>query len=196
MLNFNPELTDLRALQTNQRALELHINDDHYVRDFSPGDFVLGGSAGCVHAQIPAATPRWAAVTMPKDAVANSIAVVNFRKPSQWRSGRLCVRFWYTSPTAGATNFWIQVNLDAARTGEVLPATNLMALTAAYSGPAVANTKLASGAVYSTVSFGADDEDFGLRVIRLSTSASDTNPNAMNLLRVEVEHIPAQAVSS
>lgn len=193
MLNFNAEVAGLRALQSNQLAIERHVTDDHYVRDFEPGAFVLGGSVGCVHVQITAAAPRWAAVAMTKDLVTNSLAVVNFRRPSQWISGKLRIQFWFTSPVGSTANFFIQINVDAARTGEVIPATNLLALSAAYAGPAVADTKMFSGSVYTTTSFGNDDEHFSLRIARLSTNASDTNLNTFHLMDAEVFHIPASA---
>lgn len=187
---------DDSALRSNQRSIERHVDDDHYLRSFSPGMFVLGGPAGCVHALIPAAAPRWPAVTMPKDLGTNSLAAVSFRKPSEWRSGRLRIRFWFTSPVGSANNFLVQTTVDAIRTSEVLPGTNLRSANTTHAGPAVANTRMFSGDLYTTASFGPDDQSFSLRVARLSTNASDTNANDFNLLEVEVFHISARQEST
>lgn len=159
MLNFNPE-SGVESLKSNQRAIERHINDDHYVRSFFPGDFILGPTGTPAFAVIPLATPRWPVVVLPKHATENPICAAGWRKPSQWRSGRLRVRYFYTSPVGSTNNFRVLVTINAARTDEVLPSTGLLGNSATVAGPAVANTRMASPDIYSTVSLGSDDQAF------------------------------------
>lgn len=193
MLNFQPELTYERALQTNQRAVERHVNDEHYVRGFTPGDFVLGGPAVPTHALVTAAAPRWPAIIMLDGG--SSFAVASWRKPSEWRTGQIRSRYWYTSDVGSTNNFAIQTMLNAIRDAEVLTGTLLVDSTSAVAGPVVANTVIRSAYVYTTVALGSDDEVFSLRLGRIGADASDTNANEFHLLYVEIEHIPALQVS-
>lgn len=192
-LNFQPERTDGTSLRNNLAAVERHINDDHYVRGFTPGEFVIGGAGPPTFVQIPGGSLRWPAISMP--AGADSFANSSWRKPSEWRIGHLRIRYWYTSPAGSTNNFMVQVVVDAIRNGEVLSGTALYAAQAAVAGPAVADTVIRSADIYTTTALGSDDELFSVRVTRVGTHASDTNVNAFHLLYVEVEHIPAVQVS-
>lgn len=193
MLNFQPELTDIRALQTNQLSVERHLNDEHYVRGFMPGEFVLEGAGPPAHVVIPAALLRWPAIEMPDGVDSN--AAVSWRKPSEWRSGALRVRFWYTSDVGSTNNFYVRTGISAAATGEVIPSSLLMSDDSAVAGPAVAYTVMERAFIYTSSSLGGDDDLFALRIRRLGTDANDNNVNDMLLLYAEVEHIPAQQVS-
>lgn len=189
MLNFNPEHTDPRLLQNNLRAVERHVNDDHYVRGFTPGEFAL---ITATHALEPIAND-WPEIVM-LDAV-TSHAAVSWRKPSEWRSGLMRVRFWYTSDVGSTNPFRIIVSSRAIRDAEVLAGTSLVFSTANYAGPAVAWTLVRSPYVYTTTALGSDDELLSVRIVRLGADAADTNVNEFHLLYVEVEHIPARQVS-
>lgn len=193
MLNFQPNLTDPRALQTNQLATARHVNDDHYVRGFTPGEFVIGGAAVPTFVQITAAGPRWSAISMPDGD--DSTADVSWRKPSEWRSGQMRTRFWYTASVGSTNNFVVQIRVQAIRDGEVVPGTDLVNNVSAVPGPAVANTLIRSSYVYTTVAMSADDELFSWLISRAGSNIGDTNVNALQLVYVEVEHIPAQQVS-
>lgn len=188
-LNLQPELTDSRSVQINQHAIERHINDDHYVRRFTPGDFILLTATSGLD---PVAND-WPWIVM-ADGV-NSHAAVSFRKPSEWRSGKLKVRYWYTSDVGSVSNFRIAVFARAIRDGEVMAGTLLVNAPASVAGPAVAYTVVRSADVYTTTSLGGDDELFSLRIVRLGADAADTNVNDFMLLYVEVEHIPATQVT-
>jgi hypothetical protein len=186
MLNHLPQppFTEER-LYSNAQAVELHINDDHYMRRFSPRDFVLDGVA--THVQITAAAPQWPAVQFPD--AASGIAVASWGKPAAWVTGRLRLRFWYTSSIGGTANFAINYRVRAIRDTEALPGTiltgNPVALNVA--GPAVANTVIKSINYYTTVSLGSDDELFSVQVVR--DGAADANNNPLHLLALEIEHI-------
>lgn len=192
-VNFQPNLTDDRWLQTNQQAVERHLIDDHYVRGFTPGEFVLA-DATATFVVVTAATPRWPAIAMADAAV--SRAAVSFRKPSEWRGGRLRVRYWYTASVGSTNNFAIQVFVEAIRDAEVLTGTTLVNSQTAVAGPAVANTVIRSAYTYTTTSLGSDDELFELRIARIGTDGTDNNVNDFQLLYAEVEHIPAAQVVS
>lgn len=183
---------DDSPLRRNQRSIAAHIDDDHYVRRFTPGDFTLSGAAAPTHVIIPAATPRWPAIEMPDGNTSHS--TVSWEKPSQWRAGKLRVRIWYTSDVGSTSNFLIQTAISSIRASEVLLGTTLVMSNNALAGPSVANTPLKAD-VYSTTSFTADVELFSLRVQRVGGDASDTNVNDFYLLYVRVEHIPAQRES-
>lgn len=192
-LNFQPNAIGDRALQVNQHAIERHLTDDHYIRGFTPGAFVLSGAAVPTFVSIPVAIAQWPAIEMPDADI--SRAVVSWRKPSEWRGGMLRVRYWYTSPVASTNTFMVRVSVLAVRDSEVLGGTSLVSTDTAVAGPAVLNTVIRSTYVYTTTSLGSDDELFSLRVLRLGADASDTNVNVFQLLYVEVEHIPAQQVA-
>lgn len=193
MLNFSPDRTDERTLQVNQRAIERHLNDDHYVRRFTPGQFVLAGAGAPTLVLATAAAPHWPVIAM-VDA-ATSIASVSFDKPSEWRAGHMAVRYWYTSPVGSTNAFRIQVAMQAVRGGEALIGTTLVGAAASVAGPAVAHTVIRAADVYTTTALGGDDELFSLRLIRLGADGADTNTNDFYLLYARVEHIPAQQVS-
>lgn len=203
-LNLNPELVptdispdpkqkvskklDWSYLKTNQRAIARHLTDDHYIRGFTPAEFVLA-DAGVTLAGVPAATPRWPALVF-ADAV-TSRAVVAWRKPSEWRSGKMRVRIWYTSDVGSTNNFQSSIRLNAIRDSEVLPGTALLAaLTNTIAGPAVADTVIRASYTYSTTSLGGDDELFSMQLGRIGGDAADTNTNDLMVLYAEVEHIP------
>lgn len=192
MLNFSPEQVDQNALRGNQRAIERHINDDYYVREFTPGQFALD-AAGVTLVNIPAATPRWPALEFVDTILARANA--SFRKPSEWRSGKFRIRFWYTSPVGSTNNFIIITRIAAGRTGEVLPGTDLLFVSTTYAGPAVANTWIRSPDIYTTTSLGGDDELFTFQFVRDGGHANDTNVNVLHFLHAEVKHIPAQRES-
>lgn len=192
-LNLQPELAaGDKDLQGNLRAIERHINDDHYVRGFMPGEFVLDG-VNAAFIVIPPAILQRPAIEMP-DAV-TSYGLVTFRKPSEWRSGQLRVRYWYTSDVGSTNNFMIQVAVTAVRDGELAGGTTLISSNAAVAGPAVASTIIRSAYTYTTTALSADDELFSIRMLRLGGDASDNNVNDFQLVYVECEHIPAQQVS-
>lgn len=192
-LNLDPNRTDGRTLQVNLAAIERHLNDDHYVRGFTPGAFTIGGPAVPTFVQITAALPRWSAIAMPD--AANSLATVSWQKPSEWRTGHIRTLYWFTSDVGSTNNFYIQTSLDAIRDGEVVPGTNLLTDTSRIAGPAVATTFVRSSHVYTTTQFGSDDELFSLRITRLGGDANDTNVNTFLLVHARIEHIPAQQVS-
>jgi hypothetical protein len=188
-LNFQPERVDPASLLTNQRSIDRHLAFDHYVRPFQPGDFVLSGTTAEI---IPAATPRWPCVTFP-EALATE-AAVSWERPSEWRSGALAVWVRYTSPVGSTNTFRCAITVNAGRLAEVLPATTLYNVFANWPGPAVADTWMEFGPIYTTTAFGADDQSFSLKIRRAGTDAvNDTNVNALNVLLVRVEHIPANA---
>lgn len=190
-LNLQAERVDAASLGVNLRAIERHVNDCHYVRSFMPGEFVLAGTAA--HVLFDAVGLRWPAIEMP-DAT-DSFAAASWRKPSEWRSGHLRVRFWYSSDVGSTSNFSVQVVVDAIRDGEAVPGTNLGTSQIAYAGPAVAFTVKRSAYVYTTTALGSDDELFALRITRVGGAGPDNNTNDMHLLYAEVEHLPAQQVS-
>lgn len=191
-LNFDPNRTDASNLLSNQQALERHINDDHYVRGFMPGEFVLDGT-NAAFIVIPPAILQRPAIEMP-DAV-TSFGLVTWRKPSEWRSGQLRVRYWYTSDVGSTANFVVQIAVTAVRDGELAGGTTLVSSNSAVAGPAVASTIIRSAYTYTTTALGGDDELFSVRVLRLGGDAGDTNVNDFQLVYLEVEHIPAQQVS-
>lgn len=192
-LNYQPELATGRGLEINLAAIERHLDDDHYVRRFTPGEFVLGGAGAPTHVLVTTASPRWSAIEMPD--AATSLAVVSFAKPSEWRAGHLRVTYWYTSPVGSTNAFRIQVLMRAIRDAEVLTGTLLVDLSTNVAGPAVANTVVRAAAVLTTVAIGNDDELFTLRIGRIGADAGDTNVNVFQLLYAKVEHLPAQQVA-
>lgn len=191
-LNILPHRTDDSALTTNLVAVERHLNDDHYVRGFAPGEFVLDG-INAVFVVIPPAILQRPAVEMP-DAV-TSYALVTLRKPSEWRTGQMRVIYWYTSDVGSTNNFLVQLAVTAVRADELAGGTTLVSSAVAVAGPAVASTVVRSAYTYTTTACGADDELFSIRVLRLGADASDNNINKFQLLYVTLEHIPAQQVS-
>lgn len=186
MLNFQPELTDPRWLATNQYAIERHINDDHYVRGFTPGEFVL---VTATHAT----AILWPRIVM--TAAATSYGAVSWRKPSEWRAGHLAVSYWFTSDVGGTNNFRIVLDCRAIRETELLDGTSLLSSASLQAGPASAFAVKKSVAVYTSTALGSDDQLFSLRIQRDGTHADDNNANPFWLLYVEVEHIPSVQVS-
>lgn len=175
---------DDSALKRNQRAIERHVDYDHYVRCFTPGDFVLTGAT-----HITDTSAFWSAVQFADAAV--SYGIVTFCKPSEWRSGKLATTIWYTSNAGSTNNFRLGLAVRAIRDGEVLGGTALLTSAANVPGPGVANTVIRYGPTYTTTSFGNDDELFSFRVLRDGTHANDTNVNNLLLLYAKVEHIQA-----
>lgn len=188
MINFFPERADPQSMLSNQRSIARHVDDDHYVRGFTPGEFALD-AAGVTQVNIPVATPRWPALEYADGVLAR--ATVDWRKPSQWRVGKVRARFWYTSPVGSTNNFVVNVRVAAVRDGEVLPGTDLFIIGAAYPGPTVVNTVIRSPYLYATTSLGSDDELFTLQIARDGANAGDTNTNVLQVTYAEVEHIPA-----
>jgi len=191
-LNLNPERSEGRLLQDNLRAIERHLADDHYVKDLDPERFTITAPGAKVLAN--AATLRFNALQFPDAAVARARA--NFRKPSQWRSGLLSVTVLYTCETGTTNAFNLITTVNAIRTGEVLPGTQLLALDTTTPGPAVASTILQYGPVYTTSGLGSDDMLFSVGITRDGNRVEDVNANALLVLDVIVEHIPAQAEGS
>jgi hypothetical protein len=190
-LNLRPESVDPEALRSNQRAIEAHLDDDHYRRRFQPGDFALSGTTTAL---VPAANPRWPVIVFPD--VAASEAAVSWERPTEWRKGKLEILIWYTAPGAGADNFWVAVTLNAIRTGEILGGTSLYTKFDAWQGPALTDTVKRFGPVYTTTSFGSDDELFSLKVRRNGNDVvNDVNTNPLHLLLVRIRHIPAMSES-
>jgi hypothetical protein len=192
MLNFQPELTADRALQVNQNSIERHINDDHYVRGFTPGDFVLTSAVGAAFV-LDNVGARWPLIEMPDAGI--SRARVSWRKPSEWRSGKLSVTMWYTSTVGSTNNFHLIYAIDAIRAAEVIFGTELLLLEFNAPGPAVANTVMKVAATYSTVSLGSDDELFAFGIARDGANADDTNVNSIRIIYATIEHIPERQVS-
>lgn len=186
-LNLNPEHVEGRPLATNLRAIERHLTDDHYLRELTPSDFVLDASA--THVQVPAAVPQWPAVKLPDAAL--SIITATWRKPSEWRTGKLRLQLRFTSDVGNTNAFDIRYRVRAIRQAEVLPGTLLTAdpVVLSLAGPAVADTEMADSYRYTTISFGSDDERFSLQIFR--DGAADANNNDFHLLSVEVVHLPA-----
>lgn len=176
---------DDTPLRRNQRSIERHITDDHYIRSFTPGMFVLDGVA--THVQIPAAAPQWPAVEFPDGVL--SIATVSWRKPSEWRTGKLRLQFRYTSDVGSTNAFGIRYRVVSIRDAEVHPGTILSANPTVLSlaGPAVANTHVRSAYFYTTTSFGSDDEMFSVQIFR--DGAADANNNDFHLIHLEVFHV-------
>lgn len=192
-LNFQPELTHPRALQTNQRAVERHLTFDHYVRPLTPGAFIVDGT-NCTHALVTAASNRWPALAYADAATGRAIA--SFRKPSEWRGGQLVLRFWYTAPGSSTNNFAVLALVNSLAAGEVLNGTLLLNTgTVTVAGPGTANTLLRSTDYYSSTPLGNDDELFAVQLIRLGADAGDTNTNALHVLHVEVQCLPLQQVA-
>lgn len=186
MLNFTPEHSTLdpRVIRSNWEAIERHVNDDHYVREFTPGKFVLAGAAVAF-----AVNNGWPVVEFTNASVLDTdIATVSFRKPSEWRTGKLRLGFWYTSDAAGASNFSIGTRIYGVRRGEALPGTLLYSAANAVPGPAAGGDLLYSGDFYTSTSFGSDDELFRVLFTRDGT---DANGNDFHLVHVVVEHIQA-----
>lgn len=190
-LNLQPERTDPTSILGNQRSISRHLTFDHYIRTFQPGDFVLSGNK---HEIIPAANPRWPSLTFPD--ASDTESAVAWDKPSEWRSGKLAIWVRYTSPGASTNAFRCAITVNAARIGEVLPATTLYAAFLNWPGPAVANTFLVLGPIYTTTSFGADDDTFSLKIRRAGTdAANDTNVSDLNIVLVKVQHIQSRMES-
>lgn len=192
-LNLNTDLTTTRSIQDNWRAIERHLDYDHYTRGFTPGDFILDVGGNATPILLTVATNRWPAVMMPEGR--ESIAITSFHKPSEWRSGKLKITYWYTSDVGSTNNFYIGVTAYATRRDEVLNGTSLYAVDTAVAGPAVASTVKVAGPFYTTTSFGSDDELFAIGIFGQRANVLDTNVNEFHLLYVLVEHIPAQQVS-
>lgn len=188
-LNFQPERTDPTSILGNQRSIARHLDDTHYVKRFSPGDFIIDAGPTAILINV-GGNLRWPAIDMPDAAV--SRANTSFDKPSEWRSGRCTIQFWYTIDVGSTANFVVGLRLDAVRTGEVLNGTNLLNINLTIPGPAAANTVARSSLTYTTTSFGADDELFALSVARIGTDAADLNVNHFRLLFVRLRHLPAQ----
>lgn len=190
VVNLQPEVTDERGLQNNQRSIERHLLFDHYIRTFTPGAMTLLTATTGLE---PVAND-WPWIIM-ADAV-SSHAAVSWRKPSEWRAGLLRLRYWYTSDVGSTNNFRILLSVRAIRDSEVIAGTSLLFSAASVAGPAVAYTVKRSAYVYTTTALGSDDELLSARVVRLGGDAADTNVNDFHLLHLEVEHIPAiQAVT-
>lgn len=188
MLNFNPE-SGVESLRSNQRSVAAHIDDDYYVRRFTPGMFLPDNGAVATFLTESAAQPRWPTINMP-DAVSGQ-ATVTWERPSHWLSGKLRTRYWYTSDTGSTNNFVIRIVIYTVRNGQLLNASTLGDTSTAVPGPAVALTAIRSDYIYTTTSFDPSAELFSLRIQRTGGDASDTNVNDFSLLYVRVQHIPA-----
>lgn len=189
-LNLNPELArpdsnNPNILKQQLKAIANHLDDDHYVRGFTPGDFVLVTATHIIDGSVA----LWSAIRF-ADA-ATSYGAVQFRKPSEWRSGKLSLTMWYTSNVGSTNTFRFGLAVQAIRTGEVLGGTGLLASAANIAGPAVAYTVGRYGPTYTTTSFGNDDELFSVRVLRDGNNANDNNVNDLLLLYMTIRHIPA-----
>src|SRR5262245_27454171 len=112
MLNYAPDLVDERSLQTNQHAVERHVTDDHYVRGFMPGEFVLDGTNAAFIVIQPAILQRPA---IEHGDGKTSYGLVTFRRPSEWRTGHMRTRYWYTSDGGSTNNFAIQTSVTGVR---------------------------------------------------------------------------------
>jgi hypothetical protein len=181
-----PDVTTDAGLRTNLRAVERHLNEDHYVRGFSPGMFVTTESATQV---IPASSARWSAVSFADGSTGR--ASVSFHKPSEWRTGHLAITFWYTSETSSTNNFRMNLVVEAIRNGEAWNAgiTQLLAVTLDLPGPAAAPKLIVNGPTYTTTAFTPDDELFTLRFRRDGADVLDTNVTPLLLVYAKVEHL-------
>lgn len=184
-LNFNPEFAEGRQLQNNLRAIERHLADDHYVRDLSPGLFAVEAAGAII---LDPTTLRYPVIQFPKVVVR---ARASCRKPSEWRTGMLAITVEYTSNVGSTNNFRLAITADAYN-ADALPGISLLVVEYDVPGPAVANTPLVTGPIYTTTGFASDRRRFGIGVARNGAHANDTNVNDLLILGVVVEHIPAR----
>ena len=185
MLNFNPNANadSGAALRRNLRAVERHINNDHYVRSFGPGDMVYEATAAT------GVVGRWGVGVLP--ALADTSALITFERPSEWASGKLKITLRSSAPVAAATNYRIFLQGTVAKPGSVMTATTLILNDVATApGPAVANTRV-DRIAYSTSNVTQEFDIVSIKVIRTGTNIADTNPNAFHIYSVRVEFIPA-----
>lgn len=202
MLNFNPELVpttkphesvnvssaiDWTPLQRNQRAIERHVNDDHYVRSFGPGQATLESTA-----TLAVVGSRWGVVVLPN--AATTSALWTFTRPAEWVSGKIMVRFWYSSDGGSTNNFVAGLQVGVAAAGDAMHISTLIlntgtALTVA--GPAAANTSIRAADVYTTANVTRAHELINVRVYRVGADAADTNANNLHIYAVRLQHVPA-----
>lgn len=185
MLNFNPnaDSESKTALRRNLRAVERHVNDDHYVRSLSPGATVLEGVA--THGVVG----RWGVVVLP--AAADTAAIWAILRPSEWVTGKLKITLFFSSSGAGTNNFRVLIQATPAKSGSVTTATTLIANDVGLiAGPAVANTGM-ERTVYATSSMTQEFDMLSVRILRTGTNVADTNANPFNIYLVRLEFIPA-----
>lgn len=188
-MNFFPETSAPSVLTGNRRAVEGHLDDDYYLRSFTPGMFVPFATAAHGTAGVTAGTVnQWPSIDFPDAAV--SYATVAMRRPKFWVSGRLELILFYTSPTAGAANFSAVVQVGAVpksgnlNTGYVTLLSSIVALA----GPAAANDEQESAAIYTAASFDSSVRRFAFIIGR---DGADANNNVFQVTELLVRHIPA-----
>ena len=185
-LNFNPEKIDARQLQDNLRAIERHLQDDHYVRSLSPGAAVLQTATHTVIGN------RWGVVLMPD--AADTSCLWTLLRPSEWVTGKVAVTLWYSSNGGSTNNFRVLTQVSAIKNADVTSASTLLLnSTRTLAGPAVLNTLTRADVVYSTANITRDHELLEFRVQRTGTHADDNNVNEFHLYAVRATFISAYA---
>lgn len=183
-LNLNPSLTGEQAMRRNLRAIERHVDNDHYVRSISPGAMVLEATAA--HAVVGS---RWGVLSLP-DAASTS-GLFTFERPSEWVTGKVKMTVRYSSPVGSTANFRIVAQVGVAKDGTAMATSTLVMNDASLRpGPAVADTRL-SYSVYSTSSVTQEFDSIEVRVQRTGAHADDANVNALHVYAVRLEFIPA-----
>lgn len=181
-LPFRLDDTDLRR---NLRSLDAHITDDHYRRSFGTGDWALEGTAVLVGTGAGIMVP-----SLPNDGTISGISST-FVRPSEWVAGRVKIRIWYSSPVASNKIFRVVPQVFATKTGAVLLTnTTINSTNLDLGGPATAADTVLSSEIFSTgATITSDMELFSVRVARVSADAADTNPNALHIYAVRIEHV-------
>jgi hypothetical protein len=183
-LNLNPVLVDEQSMRRNLRAIERHVNNDHYVRSISPGAMVLEATAA--HAVVGS---RWGVLSLP-DAASTS-GLFTFERPSEWVTGKVKMTIRYSSPVGSTANFRVVAQVGVAKEGSAMATTTLvMNDMSLVPGPAVADTRI-SYSVYSTANVTQEFDCVEVRVQRTGAHADDGNVNALHVYAIRLEFIPA-----
>lgn len=189
MINFNSELRTDNDLRGNQRSIAAHCDDSYYILSLTPGAFVPHSGSAHGTAGQSAGLGKWPTVDYPD--AASSYAVIAFRRPKFWVSGKLEFTIYYTSQTAGTSNFSILVACygvpqpgNLSNTG----ITMLYSATSSVPGPTAADDEKVV-TVYSTTSLTPKIRRIGLRIGR--DGGGDANNSVLQVTEVVVRHIPA-----
>lgn len=172
-----------RQLQTNQQAIERHLDDHYYRKEFQCDDFVVdAGTPGLATKVVIAA--RSAVVSFPPGANTSAINV-KFRRPSQWVAGKARVTILYGGSVGSTNNISWYVAMNAVAVGDDYSTLLDVTGNVGRPGPAAANT-LATPYTFDTVLLAVDGSHrfIDLRIARIG---GDTYAGDAHLHLVEVE---------
>lgn len=197
-LNINPEATlrhldgsfDETSLRRQLRSIAAHIDDDYYVRSFTPGEFVPFATAAHGTAGQSVGIGKWPTIDYPNGV--SSYGVAAFPRPKFWISGKIEVSVYYTSQTAGTADFSILLLIcSAPQPGNLSNSgiTILLNSATASAGPTAADNEKVISA-YTTTSLLPSARRISVRIGR--DGAADANNSVLQVTEVVLTHIPAQ----